>query len=132
MTPEKLISRQPLANGLTLEFWDHSRPMIGDRWIVTLEARVIIPVGPATLLPDLAAREAEVLRALGTELVFSQRDERNFIDAKEFEATLNEMTQRLQTQLKPYLDHPEFAGRFIRKKFAAHQEKQRWYRTRTQ
>ena len=31
MNPARLMVRHPLKNGLTLEFWDHSRPVAGDR-----------------------------------------------------------------------------------------------------
>ena len=126
MRAEKLISRHPLDNGLTLEFWDLSRPMIGDRWIVVLEARIAVAIGPATLPPELQGREAEVILGLGPEVSFAQRDERNFIDAKEFEANIQEMKNRLLTQVKPYLGHPQFAGRFIGKRFGEYQQKQRW------
>jgi len=132
MTTEKLLSRHPLDNGLSLEFWDLSRPMIGDRWIITLEMRLAIPVGAATLPPDLQPQEADIVRALGVEIVFSQRDERNFIDTKEFEATVQEMVTRLLALAPSYYGHPEFAGRLIRKRYGEYQEKQRWYRTKTQ
>jgi len=132
MTTEKLLSRHPLENGLTLEFWDLSRPMIGDRWIITLELRLAIPIGAANLPPDLQSQEADIVRALGTEIVFSQRDERNFIDVKEFEASLKEMESRFLSLVPSYFGHPEFAGRLIRKRYAEYQEKQRWFRTKTQ
>jgi hypothetical protein len=38
------MSRHPLNNGLTLEFWDYSRPIAGDRWFVLLEVRIAIPI----------------------------------------------------------------------------------------
>jgi hypothetical protein len=126
MRPEKLISRHTLDNGLTLEFWDLSRPMIGDRWLIILEARIAVAIGPATLPPELQGREAEVVLGLGPEVSFTQRDERNFIDAKEFEATIQEMKHRLLTQVKPYLGHPQFAARFIGKRFGEYQQKQLW------
>jgi hypothetical protein len=126
MTTEKLLSRHLLENGLTLEFWDLSRPMIGDRWIVTLEARLIIPVNAATLPAGLQAQEAEVVRALGAEIVHSQRDERNFVDTKEMAANLKEIETRLLALAPSYFGHPEFPGRLIRKRFAEFLEKQRW------
>ena len=132
MNPEKLHSRHSLDNGLTLEFWDLSRPMVGDRWIITLELRIAIPINSANLPPDLQAQEAEIIRSLGNEIIFSQRDERNFIDAREFEATLKEMTDRFLSLAPAYFGHPEFAGRLIRKRFAEYQEKQRWYTTQSQ
>ncbi len=131
MTTEKLRSRHPLNNGLTLEFWDLSRPMIGDRWIITLELRITIPINAANLPPELLAQPEDILRALGPEILFSQRDERNFIDAGEFDAALEEMQARLLTLAPSYYGHPEFAGRLIRKRYAEFQEKQRWSRTKT-
>lgn len=132
MITEKLLSRHPLENGLTLEFWDLSRPMIGDRWIVTLEARLIIPVSAATLPADLQAQEADIVRALGTEIVHSQRDERNFVDTREMAANLKEIETRLLALAPSYFGHPEFAGRLIRKRFAEFQDKQRWSCQQTQ
>ena len=132
MTTEKLLSRHPLDNGLTLEFWDLSRPMIGDRWIITLELRITIPINAVNLPPALLAQQEDIIRALGPEILFSQRDERNFIDIKEFDANVNEMVSRLLALAPSYYGHPEFASRLIRKRCAEFQEKQRWYRTKTQ
>ena len=131
MKPEKLFSRHPLDNGLTLEFWDLSRPMAGDRWLVVLEARIAVLVGRANLPADLVAQEAEISRALGPELVFSQRDERTFVADADLPATLKEMEARLLTLAPAYFGHPEFAARFIRKRFAELQEKRRWQSRQT-
>jgi hypothetical protein len=132
MTAEKLFSRHPLDNGLILEFWDLSRPMAGDRWLVVLEARLAIPVAPATLPPDLKLQEAEIIRTLGPEIIFSQRNERIFIAADEYPATVKEIEARLLALAPAYLGHPEFAGRFIRKTFTEFQEKERWCSRKTQ
>jgi len=72
MTESLLLSRL-LPNALTLEFYDLSRPMAGDRWQVILEVRLPIAVSAATLPPDLADRSEEVIGALGPEIVFAQR-----------------------------------------------------------
>ena len=53
MTPPRLLVRHPLDNGLTLEFWDHSRPLVGDRRFVCLVARMVITVRAETLPPEL-------------------------------------------------------------------------------
>ncbi len=131
MKAEKLFSRHPLANGLSLEFWDLSRPMIGDRWLIVLEARITIPVSAATLPPELISQESEIVRALGPEIIFSQRDERTFIDAREFETNLKEIEDRLLALAPSYLGHPEFAGRLIRKRFSEYQEAKRCQRPET-
>jgi hypothetical protein len=127
----KLLLRQPLANGLTLELYDLSRPMAGDRWQVVLEVRVPIPVKAATLPPDLADRAPEVIAALGPEILFIQQEVHHFIDVREMPGLLQEMQTRLFKGLEGYLGHPDFAGRYLRKKFTEHQERQQleqWYR----
>ena len=120
---ETLLRRRPLLNGLTLEFYDLSRPMAGDRWQVVLEVRLPVTVSAATLPPDLADRDQEVVAALGPEIVFSQQEVHYFIDHREVPALLQEIESRLWEGLQGYLGHPEFAGRYLRKKFAERQRK---------
>ena len=127
MNPEKLLSRHSLGNGLTLEFWDHSRPVAGDRWYVALECRITIPVKVGNLPPDLRSQAGEVRAALGPEFVFSQKDERNFIAAQEVPEILQEMEARALDLAANYFAHPDFARRLLRKKYADHLEKRRRY-----
>lgn len=128
MTTESLLLRRSLPNGLTLEFHNRSRLMAGDRWQVVLEVRLPIAVSAATLPPDLADRAQEVIAALGPEIVFIQQEVRHFIDVREVPALLSEMQTRLLKGLESYLGHPDFAGRYIRKKFTEYEERQKWYR----
>ncbi len=121
------LLRQSLPNGLTLELHDLSQVMAGDRWQVVLEVRVSIPVSEAFLPADLKDRALEVSAALGSEITFTQQEIHHFIDAQEVPALLEEMQKRLLKGLLGYLSHPDFAGRYLRKKFADHQERERWY-----
>ncbi len=125
MAIPKLLLCRSLPNGLGLEVYDCSRPMAGDRWQVTLELRLPIPVSPATIPADLADRAQEVSEALGPEIIFTQQEVHHFIDAREVPGLLQEMQTRLVEGLVGYLGHPDFAGRYIRQKFANHQERQR-------
>jgi hypothetical protein len=120
MKSEKIVSRHPLANGLTLEVFDQSRPVAGDRWLVVLEARIKVPVTVEALPGELKSRVDQVTAALGEEIVFERRDERNFIGAAEVPAVFKDMTERLLELAPGYLGHPEFAPRIIRKKYAEH------------
>lgn len=115
---ETALFRQNLPNGLTLEFYDCSRPMAGDRWQVILEVRLPVPVTAATLPPDLRDRADEVLTALGPEIFFVKKEMRHFIDIREVPGALQEMQTRLWEGLKNYVGHPDFAGRYIHTKFA--------------
>ena len=116
--PATLLRRRALPNGLTLEFHDLSRPMAGDRWQVILEVRLAVPVNAGNLPPDLADRAPEVAAALGPEVTFTQQEVHYFIDARQVPALLHEIETRLWEGLKDYLGHPDFAGRYLRKKFA--------------
>jgi hypothetical protein len=121
MNPEKPLSRHPLKNGLALEFWDLSRPLVGDRWQVVVEARVAIPVRGDTLPPELRPQLSRVVAALGQEVVFAKQETRNFVDTGEMAALLKQIEEQLLASLQAYLGHPEFAARFIRKKLADQQ-----------
>ncbi len=127
MQTEKLLSRTDLDNNLTLELWDHSRPVAGDRWLVKVELRVVIPVTAGCIPKDLVGREAEIREALGPEVVFSQMQERNFIVDREVTAIRSDMSASLAALGRRYCSHRDFPGKFIAKRFADHQEKQGWY-----
>lgn len=126
MSPERLLSRHPLKNGLTLEFWDLSRQAAGDRWQVVCEARVVVPVIVAHLPPELQPKLAEVTGALGPEVTFAKQEVRNFVAEGEMVPLLQKMQSWLLRSLETYLSHREFALRFIARKFNDFKERQRW------
>jgi hypothetical protein len=119
------LVRRPLANDIILELWDYSRPVAGDRWLVALETRITIPVRRDTLPPDLQNQADQVLETLGDPVIFTHREERNFIAAREVPALLQEMQDRMLALAPGYFGHSEFAARFLRKTYAARQEEQR-------
>jgi hypothetical protein len=131
MNSARLLSRHPLNNGLTLEFWDYSRPIAGDRWFVLLEVRIAIPIRPDTLPSELRGQIDQVKETLGDEIIFSQKNERNFIAATEAPKILKNMQDSFLGMASGYFGHPDFAPRFIRGKFAQKQELQRWQRLDT-
>ena len=125
MATERLISRHSLDNGLILEMWDRSRPVAGDRCQVVLETRIGIPITTDTLPTDLRGRRSEIVQALGPQIVFSQARERNFISASVAPALLKEMEAQILDVTRKYFSHPDFPGRYIRKKFAEYLAKPR-------
>jgi hypothetical protein len=128
MNPEKLLSRHPLKNGLSLEFWDLSKPMVGDRWQVVVEARVAIAVTADTLPADLRPQAGQVMAALGEEVFFNKQEVRTFVAAGEMAAILKQIEEQLLASRRAYLGHPDFAPRFIRKKHGDQQrEKGRYH-----
>jgi hypothetical protein len=131
MNSPRLLGRHQLINGLILELWDHSRPLVGDRWFVRLEARVAIPVRAETLPPELNAQFALVVEALGEEIIFSQEEARNFIAAADAPGLLQEMQDRVLALARGYFGHADFAARFIRKRCAEQQKLEQWQRLDT-
>jgi hypothetical protein len=131
MNSPRLLDRHPLTNGLTLEFWDYSRPLVGDRWFVRLEARIAIPVLAETLPPELQPHAGLVVEALGEEIIFSQAEARNFIAAADAPGLLQEMQDRVLALAPGYFGHADFAARLIRKRFAEKQKLSRWQRLDT-
>jgi hypothetical protein len=131
MNSPRLLDRHTLVNGLTLEFWDLSRPLVGDRRFVCLESRIAISVRAETLPPELKGQAAQVMEALGEEIIFSQKQERNFIDASKAPDLLKDMQDRLLALAGGYFGQADFAARFIRKKYAELQELQQRQRLDT-
>ena len=131
MNSPGLLDRHILDNGLVLEFWDHSRPLVGDRRFVRLEARIAIPMRAETLPPEFKAQAGQVMEDLGEEIIFSQSQERNFIAASEARALLQDMQDRILALAPGYFGHADFAARFIRKKIAELQKLQQWQRLDT-
>jgi hypothetical protein len=131
MENPQLLARHTLDNGLTLVFVDLSRPLVGDRRFVCLEAQIVIPVRTETLPPEFKAQAAQVVEALGAEIIFSQRQERNFIAASEAPSLIKDMQDRILALAPGYFGHADFAARFIRKKCLELQELQQWQRLDT-
>jgi hypothetical protein len=124
MNSPRLLDRHTLDNGLTLEFWDHSRPLMGDLRFVCLLARIVIPVRATTLPAEMQAQAAQIVEALGEEIIFSQRQERNLIAASRAPGLLKDMQDRILALAPGYFGHVDFAARFIRKKYAERQKLQ--------
>jgi hypothetical protein len=61
---------------------------------VLLEVRIAIPIQPDTLPPELRAHADQVKKALGDEIIFSHKNERNFIAATEAPKILKDMQER--------------------------------------
>ncbi|MBT9438589.1 MAG: hypothetical protein GAS50_05285, partial [Desulfobacterales bacterium] len=64
---EKLIKTIDLENGLELKLYDASRKLAGDRWLVSLIARMEIPTSDSLLKEDVSPslNVDEVRKVLG-------------------------------------------------------------------
>lgn len=113
---EEIIKNLSLSNGLTLNIYNESRKVAGDRWLVKCTAAIEVPVN--RLKANKMNIDAEQAAAvLGETVLFKQKQERNFVDDNEYGPLLAEMVTSFTDSLKSYFEHPEFAQRFILKSY---------------
>ena len=124
-TQYQLIEQTPLKNAATLELYDTARTMIGDRMLVSLTARVKIPV--ESLYQHPAAPElppADPLRALlGDPVTWEHVKQRHFIDTRKKPEVLERLLAEFNTHMRAYLTHPDFPVKYVQKQLREHQKR---------
>jgi len=125
MTPI-LIQTIELKNKLTLNLYDESIKMIGDRWLVTLAARITIPVDEALIQEDHLGLmdQDEIKKTLGESVVFEQKSNRIFVEQSDKKNIFQEMYDIFLENTLPYLSHSNFPKRFVLKKIKQEMDKQ--------
>jgi hypothetical protein len=125
---EKLIEKITLPNGLILEIWDKSHLMAGDRWLVSLLAKVEVTVLPEyfSTLDDGEQAYQDLVATHGNSLVFTQEKVRPFVDEKEIQDVLTRLCQRIKDNLIAYLGNPKFASLYVLKKYGDLRDRQSW------
>ena len=125
---ERLIERITLPNGLILEIWDESRLMAGDRWLVSLLAKVEVTVLPEyfSTLDDGEQAYQDLVAAHGNPLVFTQEKVKFFVDEGETKDVLTRLCQRIKDNLVVYLGNSKFASLYVLKKYGDLRDRQDW------
>ncbi len=104
-----------LPNGLTLELIDRSRKIAGDRWLVSIAARVEIEIRPENLTEeDLTEEQSKEIRAFaGEKACYNYENQRNFVADSEKNEILNELRERFLDTNLGYLSSPIFPIKLI-------------------
>lgn len=125
---ERLLEKITLPNGLILEIWDKSHRMAGDRWLVSLLAKVEVTVLPEYFSPFDDGEQAyqNLVAVHGNSLVFTQEKVRHFVDEREIQDVLTRLCQRIKDNLIAYLGNPQFASRYVLKKYGDLRDRQNW------
>ena len=112
---ETLVESLKLDNDLTLEIWDLSRVIAGDRWLVRLEARLDVPIHSRYLESIPEGEKALALLTERFEGVISYRylQERHFVAKDRKDEVFHEFLEILKSNVLPYLSHSEFAKRLM-------------------
>ena len=122
------IETEMLDDGIRLEVFDGSRPLVGDRWQVAAVVRLVIPVD--AVLAAGASDEpdpSEISALTGDPVVFEKRLERTFVSADQKKEILQEMVRGYLDGARAYLSRPAFARNYILKRYAEAVRKARWY-----
>ncbi len=115
----KQIDKIKLENGLTMELYDCSRPVAGDRWLVSLAARIEVEVRPEYFeginSPDDpldAIREA-----VGDKATYRHEKTRNFIAKTEKDDVFKLLKERFLAASIGYLSSADFPRKLILRQY---------------
>ncbi|MFO7964140.1 MAG: hypothetical protein R6U50_09490 [Desulfobacterales bacterium] len=125
---ERLIDSIELKNGLTVNLYDGSRKIAGDRWYVLVILRIAVPVTEKTVDEALMnASFGRVKRLIGESLLYETKMERHFIDKHEKSQMVANMARSLVLGASSYLSLDSFPKKFLAKSFKTAVERSRWY-----
>ena len=111
-----------LENGLTLQLFDKTRIVAGDRYRVVFMARIAFDLTPESFTEDLlGVGWTELRKALGDQIVYKYENTRNFIDENKKEPVFEDLKNQFLASNLVYLSKPDFAAKLIRRKY--HQTK---------
>jgi hypothetical protein len=124
---EKLIKTMDLENGMQLNFYDASRKIAGDRWLISLVVRMEIPVTEVLIKVPGQSTESvnEIVNVLGENVLFEQKRERNFIDETKKTEMFKELYDSFVNSTFVYLSNEAFPRKYITKKYKEAVEKAR-------
>jgi hypothetical protein len=126
---EKLIKTMELKNGMKLNFYDASRRLAGDRWLISLIIRMEIPVVEALITDEGKSMDSvgEIKKVLGEKVLFEQKRERIFVRESEKQTVFEEVYNFFIDSVLGYLSNNAFPKRYVLKKYREKVEQESWY-----
>lgn len=127
---EKLIKTVQLKNNLTLELFDASRKIAGDRYLVSLISRIKIPI--INYLFDEKDKKKpnidDIIKELGEIIIFENKSDRNFIDEKEKNIIINQLRDHVLINIIQYYSHVDFGKKYVLKRYYEQIKNKNWYK----
>ncbi len=115
---EKKIKTIPLDNGHTLNLFDISKQMGGDRWNVVILGRIDFALNAVFDRHDVEPDIREDMKAvLGDSIRFELKRERFFVDERAKDDVLNTVIDTLLNTGLTYFSHPDFPIRYAQKMY---------------
>lgn len=104
-----------LKNNLLIHFHDRSKKIAGDRWHVSLVARIEIPIQESdfTHISQEKIDITDIKRQLGDQVVFEQKREKVFVGENEKDSLIKKMIDTFRLDMVPYLSRMDFPGKYV-------------------
>lgn len=111
----KLIDKIGLANSLTLELYDRSRHVAGDRWLVSFVARIEVEVKPEYFEGQHPPGVPfdDIRAAVGGKAIYRHEKARNFIGETEKNEVFKGLKERFLAASLGYLSSADFPRKLI-------------------
>ena len=126
---EEPIEKIPLENGLTLELYDRSRRLAGDRWLVHLFGSITIDVEAHYPKDDSLPPLETVKKALGDTIRYSFDKKSHFVDESEKDSEFETLRSDFLNTGLAYVSRPGFAGKLILRRYNEQLSGQPWRAT---
>ena len=128
--PEAYLESYDLPNGLSVDVYDYSRKVAGDRWLVGLTIRIDIQVSEADFdeFEDGKELYKKFREEHGDHVTFEIKKEHNFIDQREKDEIFAQLLNSIKENALKYMGHEKLAAGFRRKKLAEFKERQSWWK----
>jgi len=120
MEPQgRFIEKRTLGNGLTIHFYDESRPIVGNRSQVQLLILVPIEVEAHYFheKPDPGKAYELFTAAFGKVIHFKLEKVRNFIDEAEVPSVLDKLKEEFLQAGMAYISKQDFAQKYVLRKY---------------
>jgi len=115
-----ILEQRRLANNMTLTVYDHSKKMVGDRWLIKIICEAELPVDEEffSLMSEAdLALQAEVREVMAGAVKFSATKERTFVAETERAVLVELMVADILTNMVTYMNRPEFPEKLFARKY---------------
>lgn len=116
---EKIIKEIELDNQQRVKIFDLSRKISVDAYLVSMAVKMEVAVDESLFSDaELAVTPFdEIVKTVGSHVVFEYTDERNFIMAENKDAVLNELVDKILENMIGYLSKESFPAKLVFKKY---------------
>ena len=116
----EILLEKRLPNDVQLLLFDQSRPVAGDRWMVKIVCRLLIPITEKCFaeLPNIFKVDEDVIKAeLGDHLKLDLVKERTFVDESELSRVKDQLIDDFLVNADRYLSSDIFPEKFLKVKY---------------